>query len=65
MKVLKGVLKRENKIFFRVCLRFYDEPSIKKIFGKGEKKGNYIFFEGDFKEKEVYEKFNDLLEVTV
>lgn len=61
--IMKGVRKKGNNLLFRVCLGVYPENLVKKVFGEGTKKGNYIVFEGNFKETEVYEKFNRLLEL--
>ena len=60
---VKGVRKKGNNLLFRVCLDVYPENLVKKVFGEGKKQGNYIVFEGSFKETEVYEKFNRLLEL--
>ena len=61
--MMKGVRKKGSNLLFRVCLNIYPENLVKKVFGEGKKSGNYIIFEGKFKEIEVYEKFNRLLEM--
>ncbi|TRO61916.1 hypothetical protein E2P64_00055 [Candidatus Bathyarchaeota archaeon] len=60
---MKGVTKRKGETVFRVNLRFYPEKLVKLCFGKGEKVGDYLVFQGKFDEKEVYEGFNRMLEV--
>lgn len=63
MRVVKGVVRKKDETVFRVNLRFYPEKLVKLCFGKGEKVGDYLVFRGKFNEREVYEKFNQMLEV--
>ena len=62
MRVLKKLLKKNDKIIFRVNKDIYPEKVIEKVFGNGKKEGKYIIFETKLDEERIYEKFDRLLE---
>lgn len=60
---MKGIQRRNELCLFRVCLKFYPEEFVKKVFGEGKKEGGYMLFEKAAGEDEIYRGFGRLLEM--
>ena len=65
MKVVKEILRKNNKSVFRVNTNIYPLELVTKTFGKGKVIEEYTLYELDLSEKEVYEKFAEMLEALV
>ena len=62
MNPMKGVLSKDGISTFRVNLGFYPKELAVKIFGKDfEETEKYLIFRKKLSEKEIYEKFNQML----
>ncbi|MBR9689866.1 MAG: hypothetical protein GOV01_03155 [Candidatus Altiarchaeota archaeon] len=60
---MKGVKTRNGKTVFRVNTGFYSRDFVKRVFGDGKEVEEYMVFETKLSESEVYDKFNELLEM--
>jgi len=62
---MKPVSRKNNKSIFRVNTNFYPRELVKETFGKGEVMDEYILFELDMNESEIFARFNQMLEELV
>ena len=60
---MKAVKRRNGKTVFRVNTAFYSRNLVEQVFGKGKEVEEYMVFETTLSEKEVYDKFNELMEM--
>ncbi|MBR9680254.1 MAG: hypothetical protein GOU98_00320 [Candidatus Altiarchaeota archaeon] len=62
---MKGIKRRNNKSIFRVNTHIYPKKLVELTFGMGKEFDEYLLYESDLSENEIYEKFRELLEVLV
>lgn len=59
---MKPVLRINNKSIFRVNTNFYPRELVLETFGKGEMMDEYLLYELDMSESEIFARFNKMLE---